>query len=147
MIILVIVSITKFSIVIGHPRAISCVISARSRGCPITTFCKWTLASRTCQSVALKWVLLLIEITKTFWVQRRPHGLFHLEFCYLCDYLVIELRFVKFWDNHARNFKADLKYSPDYSLNCTPLSPITITCVRFKGASSRVTHLKNIGQS
>ena len=41
-----IVSITKFSIAIGHPRVTSYVIGTWSRGCPITaihitTFCNW----------------------------------------------------------------------------------------------------------
>ena len=40
--------------------------------------------------------------------------------------MVIGVRVAQFRDNRTRNFKI-LNYSPDYSLNCTPLSPITIT--------------------
>lgn len=75
------------------------------------------------------------------------HGLFHLEFCYLCDYLVIELRFVKFWDNHARNFKADLKILARLLPEMYSTQSNYYYLCLFKGASSRVTHLKNIGQS
>ena len=37
----IIVSTTKFPIVIGHSRVYFLRNGARSRGCPITTFCNW----------------------------------------------------------------------------------------------------------
>ena len=37
---------------------------------------------------------------------------------------------LQFRGNHACNFKSSsCNYSPDYSLNCTPLSPITIILI------------------
>ena len=53
----IIVSITKFSIVIGSPHVYLHVIDARSRGCPIWTFCNWVHTWLTRQLHALSWFL------------------------------------------------------------------------------------------
>ena len=64
MIILIIVSITICSLVIGSAASISCVIVVRSRGYPITAvqfeLCNRTVSLRARQSSALNWVLLIL---------------------------------------------------------------------------------------
>ena len=60
---------------------------------------------------------------------------FNYEICYRYDYLIMDLVSYNLGSNRARNFKSASRfalvrfwnYSRDYSLNCTPLGPITIT--------------------
>ena len=115
----VIVSITKFSIVIGSPRAyrICHVISARSRGCPsvINTSITRALMALIISQCLAQFSTILKRATNIFAQKNFTKDIFNS---------------YNSGSNRARNFKSASRFALvrfgnysacDYSLNCTPL--------------------------
>ena len=114
-----IVLVTNFSIVIGHPRAyflrVSCVVTwVLNYSHPISLSVIGHLRCARVNQLDLNGFFFccfpptfkLIENNLAFWVQKRPHRLFNLELWCECDQLVIRLSGVQFRGNLARYFKS-----------------------------------------
>ena len=129
----IIVSITKFSIVIGSPYAyfqrrrcaITCTWVSNHRY-PITTYCNWISTRFPRQSRALYSFFRLTEsATGSF-----AHTKFSEDFVSISKFVIdtinklLDIVSYNSASNSARNFKS---VSRDYPLNCTPLDPVTIT--------------------
>ena len=111
-------------------RNCSAVTWVSDYSCPIWTFCNWIVAigQFRCarQSSALNWVLLIVVsrlsplfATRIKYIRdvlsKGKKEEVHV-YCTSSHFVIDTLRARPIWN-----------YSPDYSLNCTPLSPITIT--------------------
>jgi len=152
-----IVSIKKFSIVIGSPRAylprnrraITWVSNYRY---PIWTFCNWTPVIGYPHDLHVNYARFngflcnvsysfenLWNALHTFFAQKKfSKDIFNSEICYRLDLVSYNSG-----SNRARNFKSVSRfvlvrfwnYSRDYSLNCTPL---LLSRTRYKVSHERV---------